>query len=74
MSYKLKEIDIKYRTSYFFDDMINIRNFDPNKIKIHEMSDKNIFIYHMRYVMVKDLCYATTNSVMPFYKPHYTLL
>ena len=36
INYKLKEIDIKNRTYYFFNDMINVRNFDPNKTKIRE--------------------------------------
>ena len=30
MSNKVKDIDIKNRTYYFFDD-INIKSFDPNK-------------------------------------------
>ena len=58
---------MKNRTYYFFDDMINVRNFDPNKTKIHEKSNKNIFIYHTGYVTVKDLSYATTNNVTPYY-------
>ena len=32
----VKEIDIKNRMYYFFDDMINIKNLDPNKIKKDE--------------------------------------
>ena len=36
MSNKSKEIDIKNRTYYFFDDMINIKNIDANKINIGE--------------------------------------
>ena len=32
MSNTLKEIDIKNCAYYFFDDMINIRNLDQNKI------------------------------------------
>ena len=36
MSNKLKGIDIKNHTYYFIDDMINIKNLDPNKIKIDE--------------------------------------
>ena len=27
---------------YFFDDTINVKNLDPNKIKIEEKSYKNI--------------------------------
>ena len=41
----LKEINIKNRTFYFFDDLINIKNLDPNKIKIDEKSNKNIINY-----------------------------
>ena len=36
MSNKIKDIDIKNCRYYFFDDIINIKNFDPNKIKIDE--------------------------------------
>ena len=41
MSNKVKDIDIKNRAYYFFDD-INMKNFDLNIIKIDEMSYKNI--------------------------------
>ena len=44
MNIKIKDIDIKKHTHYFFDDIINIKNFDPNKTKIDEKSHKNIFI------------------------------
>ena len=30
MSNKVKHIDIKNRTYYFFDGIINTRNLDPN--------------------------------------------
>ena len=42
MSNKVKEIEIKVRTYYFFNDIINIKNFDPDKIKTDEKSYKNI--------------------------------
>ena len=38
----VKENDIKNRTYYFSDDMINLKNLDPNKIKIYEKSYKNV--------------------------------
>ena len=38
MSNKFKDIDIKNRTYNLFEDMINIKNLDPNKIKIDEKS------------------------------------
>ena len=44
MNNKLKDISRKKHTYYFFDDIINIKNFDPNNIKINEKSCKNILI------------------------------
>ena len=38
----LKEIKVKNRAYYFFDKMINIKNLNPNKIKINEKSYKKI--------------------------------
>ena len=45
MSNKVKDINIENQAYYFFNDIINIENFDPNNIKIDETSYKNIFIY-----------------------------
>ena len=36
MSNKFKDMDIKNHTYYFIDDIINIKDFDSNKIKIDE--------------------------------------
>ena len=44
MSSKVRDIDIKNQTYYFFDDIISIRTFDPNNIKIDENS-YNRYIY-----------------------------
>ena len=63
----VKEIDIKNCTYYFFNDMINIKNLDPNKIKIDEQSNTNIFIYWVGYVTVKNVSYVKINSVNPLY-------
>ena len=40
----IKEIDVKNCRYYFFDDMFNIKNLDPSKIKIDKKSSK-IFLY-----------------------------
>ena len=53
MSNIVKDINIKNHTYYFFDD-INIKDFDPNNIKIDEKSYKNVFIYYIAYVTIKD--------------------
>ena len=55
------------RTYYFFDDIINIKNFDSNNIKIDEKLYKNILIYYIGYLTVKDLKYVKINSVNPLY-------
>ena len=63
MSNKLKDINIKNRTYHFFDDIINIKNFDLNNIKIDEKSYKNILIYYIGYVTIEKFI----NPVNPLY-------
>ena len=67
MCNKVKDIDIKNRTYYFFDDIINIKSFNPNNIKIDEKSYKNIFVYYIGYVTIKYSKYVKINSVNPLY-------
>ena len=67
MSNKAQDIDIKNRTNYFFNEIINIKNFDRNDIKIDEKSYKNIFIYYTGYLTIKDSKNAKINSVNPLY-------
>ena len=64
---KVKDIDIKNQTYYFFIDIINVKNFDTNNIKIDEKSYKNILIYRIGYVIIKDSKYIKLNSVYPLY-------
>ena len=44
-SSELKEVDVKNGTSYYFDNIIKIENFDFNNISIDEKSYKNILVY-----------------------------
>ena len=62
-----KEINIKNRTYYFFDDIINIKDFDSNLLKINKKSDKNTDIYCIGYITRKDFDYVKINSVNPLY-------
>ena len=66
MSNKIKDIDIKNHMHYFFD-IINIKFFDPNNIKIDEKSYNNILIYCIEYVMIKDWNNVKINRVNPLY-------
>ena len=42
----VKDMNIKNLTYYFFDDIINTKEFYPNDIKIDEKSYKNVLIYY----------------------------
>ena len=64
----MKKINIKNRTYYFFNDMINIRNFGTSLIKTNKKSYKNIGIYHNGYITIKRTSdYENINSVNPLY-------
>ena len=65
MSNKVKDINIKNKGYYFFNDIISRENFDPNNIKIDEKSYKNILIYYIGYVTIKE--YVKIYSVNPLY-------
>ena len=67
MSNIVKDISMKSHIYYFFDDIINIKEFDPNNIKLRENSYKNILIYYIAYVTIKDSKYVKINSVNPLY-------
>ena len=64
----VKQIDIKNRTYYFYNDMINIKKFDSNLLKIDKKSYKDIGIYNIGYITIKkiDDC-ETIYSVNPLY-------
>ena len=60
---EVKQITIKNRTYYFYNDMINLKKFEPNR-----KSYKNIGIYNIGYIIIKkiDDC-ENIYSVNPFY-------
>ena len=64
----IKEIDIKNKKFFFFNGMINIKDFDSNLLKIDKKSYKNIGIYNIGYITVKKLDdYENIYSVNPLY-------
>ena len=67
MSNTFKDINIKNYRYSFVNDIINQKNFDPNNIKIDEKSYKNIFVYYIGYVTIKDSKYIKINSVNYLY-------
>ena len=50
---EVKEINIKNQSYYFFDDIIDIRNFYSNLLKINKKSYKDIDIYYIGYIAIK---------------------
>ena len=64
----VKQIDIKNRTYYFYNDMINIKKFDSNLLKINKKSYKDIGIYNIGYITIKEIDdYENIYSVNPLY-------
>ena len=63
----IKQINIKNQTHYFLDNMINIKDFNPSLIKIDKKSYKNIDIYYIGYITMKDSDNVKINSVNPLY-------
>ena len=64
---RVKDVNIKNRTYYFFNDIIYIESFNPNNIKIDEKSYKNILICYIGYVAIKHSKYVKISSANPLY-------
>ena len=64
----VKQIDIKNWTYHFYNDMINIKKFDSNLLKIDKKSYKDIGIYNIGYITIKKIDdYENVYSVNPLY-------
>ena len=64
----VKQIDIKNWTYYFYTDMINIKTFDSNLLKIDKKWYKDIGIYNIGYIAIKKIDdYENIYSVNPLY-------
>ena len=51
---KVKQINIKNRTYYFYNDQINLKDFDASLLKIDKKDYNEIDIYYIGYVTVKN--------------------
>ena len=60
---RVKQTIIKNYTYHFYDDMISMKTFDPDNIKIDEMSYKSILINYIRCMAIKRQ--LKINSVNP---------
>ena len=64
----IKQTNIKNRTHYFYNDIIDLKDFDVRLLKIAKKSYKNIGIYNIGYITIRkiDDC-ESIYSVNPLY-------
>ena len=48
-------MNIKNRTYYFYNDLINIKDFDSKLLKLDKKSYMNIDIYYIGYITKKKM-------------------
>ena len=51
----IKQINIKNQTYYFYNDIIDLKNFKSNSLKIDKKSYKDIDIYNIGYIAIKKI-------------------
>ena len=71
---EVRNLNIKYRTYFYFDDIIDIKKFEPKLLKIDKKSHRDFNIYYIGYNMIKklnncdfDYDYENIRSVNPLY-------
>ena len=65
---KVTDLNIKNKTNYFFNDMINIEDLQSNLLKIDKKLHKDFDIYYAGYITIKKIndC-KNIHSVNPLY-------
>ena len=61
----IEQLNIKNRTYYFYNDIIDIENFDSSMLKLDKKSYKDIGTYNIGYITTGDC--KNINSVNPLY-------
>ena len=65
---KTRQINIKNWTYYFYNDQIDLKDFDAKLLKIDKKDYNEIDIYYIGYVTVKKIANCNNiNSVNPLY-------
>ena len=65
---EIKQINIKNRTYYFYNDQINSKDFDARLLKIDKKDYSKIDICYIIYVTVKKIANCNNiNSVNPLF-------
>ena len=60
---KIRQINIKNWTYYFYNDQIDLKDFDTKLLKIGKKDYKDIDIYYIGYLTVKKLLIVTILTV-----------
>ena len=50
----IRQLDIKSRTYYFYNDLINIKNFNSNNLKLDKKSVLGNDAHYIRYITKKN--------------------
>ena len=65
---EVKQINIKNWTYYFYNDQINLKDFDARLLKVDKKDYKEIDIYYIGYVTIKKIANCNNiNRVNPLY-------
>ena len=60
-----RQLNIKNRTYYFYNDLINVLNFEASNLKLDKKTWKEIYIYYIGYVDKDKPSDWNVNSVNP---------
>ena len=61
----IRQLNIKGKTYYFYNDLINIKNFNINNIKLNKKDVLGNYVYYIGYITKKPRW--DVNSVNPLY-------
>ena len=61
---KVKKLSVKNLTYYYFNDIINIKDFNSNLLRIDKKWYKGIDIYYIGYITVKKLVIVKILTVL----------
>ena len=65
---EVKQIEIKNRTNYFYNDMIILKKLWVKVVKNWQKSYKNIGIYNIGYIKIRKIDdYESNYSINPLY-------
>ena len=65
---EIKQINIKNKTYYFYNDQLDLKDFDATLLKFDKKNYNDIDIYYIGYVTIKKIAdYNNINSVNPLY-------